>query len=310
MLEISGLAKSYGAVRALSDVNLSVARGQIMAVLGHNGAGKSTLLESIAGLLVPDAGHIRIDDIDIRQERSMISRLVGFAPQTTGIYPILTVRQNLNFFAELCGLSRRNRTVRAVELAERLDLLPLSDRRAHQLSGGEARRLHMACSLVHSPQLLLLDEPTVGADVMTRSRILRMVTEMATEGAAVLYTTHYLPEVEALDAHIAVLNQGRIVATGSQAELMREHAVRGVHFEIEGSLPCDLTIEINQVSENQYRTAEVADLSNLIRAFGSSADRIVSAEVLRSDLETLYLKLAGNSTDSLDHQTDTSDTMR
>jgi ABC-2 type transport system ATP-binding protein len=222
-LELVEVAKRYGARTALDGVTLAVPPGSVLALLGPNGAGKTTLTSIAAGLLAPDAGTARVDGVDLRRAGPGARRLVGLAPQEIGVYPTLTVAQNLCFFAELAGARPRAARRQANEVAGRLLLDHLLGRRAGELSGGEKRRLHTAIALVHRPPLVLLDEPTAGADVEARTAILRAVRALAAEGASVLYTTHYLPEVEELDAEVAVLRAGQVVATGTVADLVAAH---------------------------------------------------------------------------------------
>ena len=209
MLTVSDVVKRYGEHTALDGVSLSVAAGEVLGLLGPNGAGKSTLVSLVAGLRPPDRGGVWVDDVDVVATPSLAQVHVGFAPQEVGVYEVLTVRENLTFFAELVGLRRQARTRRVGEVASRLGLDGLLDRTAFELSGGERRRLHTAIAFLHRPALLLLDEPTVGADMETRASLLAMVREAADEGAAVVYSSHYLPEVEALDASVAILMRGR-----------------------------------------------------------------------------------------------------
>jgi ABC-2 type transport system ATP-binding protein len=189
VLNAIGIEKSYGEIKALRGASLHVEAGTIVSLLGRNGAGKSTLLSVIAGLTRPDVGSVSIDGLDVLANPAKASGLVGIAPQHTGIYPPLTVRENLEFFGELSGLKRVERRKRANDVAEQLGLSSLLDRKASNLSGGEARRLHTGCALVHRPKLLMLDEPTVGADVSTRVQLIEAVKTLADEGAAVVYTT-------------------------------------------------------------------------------------------------------------------------
>lgn len=212
-LELTGIVKAYGAQVALDGVDLTVPAGAIVALLGPNGAGKSTLISIAAGLLEPDAGTVR-------------RASVGVAPQEIGVYPALTVRENLRAFGELHGLGARAARARAEALLGPFVLRALAGRAAGRLSGGEQRRLHAAIALVARPRVVLLDEPTAGADAQTRDAILDAVRDLAAEGVAVLYTTHYLPEVESLDADVALLDGGRIVACGPIAELVARHAPR------------------------------------------------------------------------------------
>ncbi len=296
MLSVRGIEKSYGEIVALRGASVDVAAGSIVSLLGRNGAGKSTLLSIVAGLLKPDAGTVFIDDIDVLAQPKRLSGLVGIAPQNTGIYPPLTVRENLEFFGELAGLKRNDRRKRANDVAEQLGLGALLDRRASNLSGGEARRLHTGCALVHRPKLLMLDEPTVGADVTTRIQLIDAVKVLASEGAAVVYTTHYLPEVESLDADIVIIENGAVLAAGSKRDLMAQHALQGLQFEMISPLRDVVVDDLNatNVGENRYRVIGDVDLRWLVERLGTGASELVSVETLKPDLESVFLTITGS----------------
>ncbi|HUG83834.1 MAG TPA: ABC transporter ATP-binding protein, partial [Euzebya sp.] len=217
MLHVSGLTKRYGQTTVLNAVDLQVARGEIVGLIGPNGAGKTTLVSIVAGLVRPDEGTIAIGGVDPQRTPLRARRLIGLAPQDLGVYPTATVAENLHLFAGLAGLRRGEAKRHIAELAQVLGLAALLQQRVQTLSGGQKRRLHTAAALLHRPPLALLDEPTVGADVETRAMLLRVVRDLADEGTAVVYTTHYLHELEHLGATIAVLEQGRVVARGTQA---------------------------------------------------------------------------------------------
>lgn len=288
------LQKSYDEVQALRGVDLEVASGQIVSLLGRNGAGKTTMISIIAGLLVPDGGTAHINEVDALQSPDVAARFVGIAPQETGVYSILTVRQNLEFFGELNGLSKAAKKKRAAEVSEQLGLVELLDRQAQKLSGGETRRLHTACALVHTPSLLMLDEPTVGADVTTRAQLIDAVKDLADKGAAIVYTTHYLPEVETLGADVVIIDKGEILACGTQTELIAQHELRGVRFELDGDLPKSLQhLEPIEVALNTYRVLGDLSMSDLLGMLGSDCGRLVSVESLKPDLETVFLKVTG-----------------
>jgi ABC-2 type transport system ATP-binding protein len=254
-MRLSGIVKRYGERVALDGVDLEVAPGEICALLGPNGAGKSTLVSIAAGLVKPDSGSVHA------------SGRPGLAPQEIGIYPPLTVRENLWAFAAIHGVSRK----RAERLLEPFVLSALADRPAGRLSGGEQRRLHTAIALVHRPRVVLLDEPTAGADTQTRGAILDAVRTIAAEGTAVVYTTHYLPEVEELDASVALLEAGRIIAAGRVSELVAQHAS-----------------SVLEVTFTDGRT---------LRRPGSSLhgleEDVIRAEIIRPSLEAAYLALTG-----------------
>lgn len=224
-LALSGVVKSYGhTTRALDGVDLDAVAGRVLALLGPNGAGKSTLVSLAAGLTRPDAGSVRVLGQDPAASGARVRRQIGLAPQEIGVYPQLTVTTNLRAFAELHGCRPRAARERAAELLEPFALTELADRPAGRLSGGEQRRLHAAIALVNRPRLVILDEPTAGADPSTREHILQAVRDLAAAGTAVVYTTHYLPEVERLDADVALLEHGRVIARGSVDELVARHA--------------------------------------------------------------------------------------
>jgi ABC-2 type transport system ATP-binding protein len=304
VLVATGVAKSYGDVAALKGVDLAVDGGQIVALLGRNGAGKTTLLSVIAGLVAADGGTVEIDGIDALADLDATSRLVGIAPQETGIYPVLSVRENLEFFADLAGVPRSQRTARAESVAEQLGLADLLTRRGNQLSGGEARRLHTACALVHQPKLLMLDEPTVGADVATRQQLIESVKAMADDGAAVLYTTHYLPEVEALDADIVIIDDGLLQARGTRAELIADHHLGGLRFTVQGRVDdptlAPIIAELAPLSTGaadgdsfECRVGPEVDMPSLLARFGSQAERLLSVERDQPDLESVFLAVTG-----------------
>lgn len=302
MLRAAGLRKNYGDVAALRGFDLDVEPGQIVALLGRNGAGKSTALSIIAGLLEPDAGSVVVDGVDIAVDPSVTSRSVGIAPQETGIYRVLTVRENLEFFGDIAGQGRSARSARAEAVAARLGLTDLLDRRATALSGGEARRLHTACALVHEPKLLLLDEPTVGADVSTRNQLIESVRRLAADGAAVVYTTHYLPEVEALDADIVIIHDGVALARGTRAELVARHFEPGLDVTFADVV--DLTAvtalsprDPQSVGPTTWRLRGDLDLGGLSASLGSLAGAVVSVEASQPDLEAVFLAVTGTDLD-------------
>lgn len=223
-LEINGVEKSFGAKQVLRGVKLRLSAGRITALLAKNGAGKSTLVSLIAGRLLPDGGEIRFMHQTLttpasnRRQRALIGR-IGVAPQDTGVYPDSTAMDNLIFAGGCYGLRGKRLRESAAKALERLGLEKVAKTRARHLSGGQKRRLHTAMALVHEPDLILLDEPTVGSDPEARRYILDAVRDLASEGATLLYTSHYFPEIEALRADIAIMNGGRISVHGTYDEI-------------------------------------------------------------------------------------------
>lgn len=223
-MDVADLGVRYGATAALDGFDLQVRPGEIVGLVGHNGAGKSTFARVVAGLLSPDAGTVTVAGTTPLRARGT----VGLAPQELALYPSATARENLLLFAGLYGVPRRDAMPRIASLAEELALDDVLDRRVKDLSGGQQRRVQTATALVHRPRLLLLDEPTVGADPITRDAVLAAVRARAADGAAVVYTTHYLPELETLEATLAVADQGTVIARGDRSALLADVPGRAV----------------------------------------------------------------------------------
>ncbi|GAA2689495.1 ABC transporter ATP-binding protein [Actinoplanes palleronii] len=215
MLHAHGVTKRYGAIRALDGFTLDVAAGEITGLVGHNGAGKSTFAEILTGLVEPDAGTVLIGGRTPGAARGD----VGVAPQQIALYPAATAREHLRLFGGLAGLRRRDLAAASDEVIDDLRLGDFLDRRTGLLSGGQQRRVQAAIALLHRPGLLVMDEPTAGADPETRQSLLAVLRRRAADGCAVLYTTHYLPELAELGATIAVARQGRVIARGTGPEL-------------------------------------------------------------------------------------------
>ncbi|HEY3722552.1 MAG TPA: ABC transporter ATP-binding protein [Acidimicrobiia bacterium] len=300
-LEIEGLRKAYGSRTALDGVDLDVAPGEVLALLGPNGAGKTTLVSIVAGLRRADAGSVRVRGIDVARHPQAARHHIGLAPQETGVYLPLSVRDNLQLFAALAGLRGRTRRDRIDDVADALGLRDLLARRAAELSGGERRRLHTAIALVHRPALVLLDEPTTGADVRTRAEILDLVRDVAAQGSSVLYSTHYLHEVEQLDARVAVMDRGRVVARGGLAELVSRHGTTALELTFDGPIPASVCGDGAVVEGRALRipTDDPARTAGrLLPRLGPDAGSLRAIEVIRPDLESVFLAVTGRRYDT------------
>ena len=296
MLSVRDVHKAYGDISALRGASLDVAAGSIVSLLGRNGAGKSTLLSIIAGLVKADAGSVTVDGVDVLADPKSATGLVGIAPQRTGIYPPLSVRENLEFFGELSGLSRATRRARANSVAEQLGLASLLDRKAMKLSGGEARRLHTGCALMHRPKVLMLDEPTVGADVTTRVQLIEAVRQLAAEGAAIVYTTHYLPEVEALDASIVIIDDGKVLTSGSRADLIDAHRATGLDLHTVAPLTAELTHAFGALESSplHYRVTTDTSLPEVVSRLAAAGIGVESVQARKPDLESVFIAVTGS----------------
>ncbi|MBJ8344403.1 ATP-binding cassette domain-containing protein [Antrihabitans sp. YC2-6] len=217
---VEDLHVTYGGAWALDGVDIGVQTGMTLGVLGHNGAGKTTLIKVLTTLLRPTTGRVRVDGLDVVADATAVRRRIGVTGQYAGLDEFLTARENLELVGRLAGL-RAGARVRAGELIDRLGLHDLASRRIGELSGGSRRRVDLAASLVGSPSVLFLDEPTTGLDPLARTALWEVVDELTAVGTTVVLTTQYLEEADRLADHIVVLNQGRVAARGTPAELKR-----------------------------------------------------------------------------------------
>ncbi len=238
MLEVQRLHKSFGALVAVNDVSFDVAEGEIFGLLGPNGAGKTTAISMISGVLKPDSGRVLVDGRDIWLEPKKVKRSLGVVPQEIAVYEDLTARDNLDFWASLYGFSGRERTRRVNEALTRVGLSDRARDRVATFSGGMKRRLNMCMGLMHRPKLLLLDEPTVGIDPQARLNILDVIRNVASEGTAVLYTTHYMDEAEELCDRVGIIDHGSLLTVGTLAELS-QLAGEGEVIRLSGDFDAD-----------------------------------------------------------------------
>jgi ABC-2 type transport system ATP-binding protein len=275
LLEACDLVKRYGPVNALDGFSLRVAAGEIVGLVGHNGAGKTTFVEIVSSLIRPDSGTVTIDGKSPSAARGQ----VGVTPQHLGLYPSITVREHLQLFGRLAGLRRTALTAAIDDLAVALRLTEIMGRKTGVLSGGQQRRTQAATALIHRPPLLLLDEPTAGADLETRQAMLDVVKQRAGEGAAVVYTTHYLPELTELQASIAVIRNGKIIARGNYDELV-------------DGLPGEVRIILED--EEEIRVSTTNPTATLIDLLGRTERAISAVEVRNASLDDLYRSLAVN----------------
>ena len=268
---------STGSLVAVDGLSLSVTRGEVLGLLGPNGAGKSTTVGLAVGLLAPDAGRIRVDGHDPRMPAARAP--LGVAPQALALYDLLSGRENVRFFAQMYGLTGA-RLAERVEWA--LEFVGLTDRAADRVvgySGGMKRRLNLAAALVHDPQLILLDEPTVGVDPQSRNQIFDNILALKRLGRTLIYTTHYMEEAERLCDRVAVIDGGKLLALGTVTELIAAHGVRP-------------TLVVQTASgERRSETDDPLGELNRLAAEGT----VLSFHMERPTLEQVFLHLTGRS---------------
>ncbi len=222
LLEIRQLRKTYGSLVAVDGVSFAVQRGECLGLLGPNGAGKTTLLSMLAGLLTPDSGQVLIEGRALAGDTDPLKMKLGLVPQDLALYEDLSARDNLNFFGALYNLDRPTLRER---IADALGIVGLADRaedKVKTFSGGMKRRLNLAAALLHRPQLLLLDEPTVGVDPQSRNAIFDNIEAFRAQGKTILYTTHYMEEVERLCDRVVIIDHGKIVVDDTLARLKKQ----------------------------------------------------------------------------------------
>jgi ABC-2 type transport system ATP-binding protein len=227
MLELKNLSYRYPQAQAaaLADVSLEVPKGCVMGLLGPNGAGKTTLISHLSGALAVQSGQVLIDKEPLRHVRAKTPTRIAVAPQEHAFYPMLTVAENLTVFASAGGLSGTRKKQRIAACTQFAQLEQFSGVRAERLSGGLKRRLNLAIALLPEPELMLFDEPTVGVDPQSRAFILDAIKSLAQQGAAVIYASHYMEEIEAIADRVAILDHGRVLREGALDELLSKSAM-------------------------------------------------------------------------------------
>lgn len=219
-IEVQNLVKTFGKHEAVKGVSFTIGKGEIFGLLGPNGAGKSTIINMMCGYLTPTTGDTLIAGISISKEPRKVKRMLGVVPQEIALYRDLNAVENLEFFGEIYGLTRKERRERTGEV---LRFVGLYDRRKEPIqtfSGGMQRRINMAVAMIHRPAFLLMDEPTVGVDPQSRENIFETIEKLRDQGTTILYTTHYMEEAERLCKHIAIMDEGRIIAMGTLEQLL------------------------------------------------------------------------------------------
>ncbi len=222
IVSMEQVVKKYDSKLSVDHLTLTVEDGEIFGLLGPNGAGKSTTIHMLSGLLPPDSGEIRVSGRSVAKQPLEVKRNIGLVPQDLAIYEQLTARENVTFFARLYGLrgaELRERTEEALAFA---GLLEHSKEKACAMSGGMKRRLNIACAVMHRPKLVIMDEPTVGIDPQSRNHILEAVRALNRSGSTIIYTSHYMEEVEAISTRVGIMDHGRLIAIGNKEALIRQ----------------------------------------------------------------------------------------
>jgi ABC-2 type transport system ATP-binding protein len=266
IIEAKGLTKRFGKTQALDGLDLTAESGQVVALLGPNGAGKTTFIRAVATLLRPDSGDLRVAGYDVRRQAAAVRRNIGLAGQFAAIEPTMTGQENLQMIARLFGQSRKQAKAATAEVLSTLGLADAGGRLARTYSGGMRRRLDLGASLVGSPKLLLLDEPTTGLDPRSRIELWDAIRALVKQGTDVLLTTQYLDEADNLASHIVIIDHGRVVAAGTPPELKSRVGGRVIEVHV-------------REQEELGRVAQVLRLLNQGEVHIDEATRQVSVAV-------------------------------
>jgi ABC-2 type transport system ATP-binding protein len=303
VIEVSNLRKKFGDNEALKGISFRVSPGEIYGLLGPNGAGKSTTIGILCGLVKPDAGQARLNGIDISDRPVDARRVLGVVPQEVALYTEFSARDNLRFFGKLYGLSGADLNARIDRVLERVSLADRAKEPIENFSGGMLRRLNIAAGLVHDPKVVLMDEPTVGLDPQTRASILDLVRSIASAGAAVVYTTHYLDEAERLCDRLGIIDHGVILVEGTLQELREAAGAREI-IALRGEFKTDaVTRELQQHPEYELLKASEAELlltvpraeQHLagILAIAGALGSVREVAIRQPSLESLFIKMTG-----------------
>lgn len=303
-IEAKGLKKFYKDVKAVNGVDFTIQTGEIFSLLGPNGAGKTTIINLLTGLFPPNAGDAFIFGNSITKEPLKAKALMGVVPQDIALYEDLSARENLVFWGKLYGLRGKQLQNRVDEVLELIGLRDRQRQRISKYSGGMKRRVNIGIALLHLPKLVIMDEPTVGIDPQSRRHILDNVLELNKQGMTVLYTTHYMEEAQELSNHIAIMDQGKIVARGTHAELVQ---MVGEQDRVDLTLTQDggkvlagwkNLKGVSKVNQDGEQVTLLVDDSNavlpeLFKIANQNKARIASVSIHEPNLETVFLHLTG-----------------
>lgn len=299
-IEIASLGKAYSGKPALKEISFEVREGICFGLLGPNGAGKSTTMKILSGLLDPDRGNVRVLGRDIRKSEAQIREKVGYVPQSITLYEKLSAYDNLQFFGEMYGVRGGELKRRIADVLEQVGLSDRAKDAVSSFSGGMKRRVNIAAALLHRPRLIIMDEPTVGIDPQSRNHIFEMIRKLQQDGVTVLYSTHYMEEVETLCDDLAIIDHGEVIAQGGLNEVLDRFGTQAVYLELhhEDGVAPPAPVGFGQ-PEKQDKGWIVRTPSPLetIGAWASACKdrslKVKQLEIVRPSLETVFLSLTG-----------------
>jgi ABC-2 type transport system ATP-binding protein len=305
VVKMEQVTKSFGDITAVDRMSLDIEEGEIFGLLGPNGAGKSTAINMITGLLLFDKGSISVLGSDVKKEKMKTKGYIGIVPQEVAIYEELTTMENVKFFASLYGLRGKELEASAREALEFTGLSENANKFPKTFSGGMKRRLNIACAIAHKPKIIIMDEPTVGIDPQSRNHILQSVKKLNEQGSTIIYTSHYMEEVEEICTRIAIMDHGKVIALGTCKELEdlindRNIVLVTVMDLLSGIKEDDIKeipgVDSVEIQENTIKISsfrEVNNMDKIINYFISNGISIKSLESKMPDLEAVFLAMTG-----------------
>ena len=303
-IEVNNLKKSFGDFQAVQDASFKAHSGEVLSLLGPNGAGKSTTISMLSGLLAPTSGDASIMGHSVTKEPEAAKASLGMVPQDIALYPDLSARENLVFWGKMYGLRGAALKSRVDEVLEIIGLADRQKDHVGKFSGGMKRRVNIGAALLHKPDVVIMDEPTVGIDPQSRRHILDNVKELNQKGMTVLYTTHYMEEAAELSHHIAIMDKGKVIAYGTHDELIKmvgEQTRIDVTLNAEAEKVLDAwraTEGVAKIDALDGKVTALVDDSNRVlpRLFDAASQhgvRITSVDIQEPNLETVFLHLTG-----------------
>ncbi|WP_207007496.1 ATP-binding cassette domain-containing protein [Nocardioides aromaticivorans] len=314
MISATGLVKRYKDVEALAGLDLAVPEGKVLALLGPNGAGKTTAVRCLTTLLKPEAGSARVAGIDVIADPAAAKAKIGLSGQYAAVDEHLTASENLVMIGRLYHLGRQVARTRAQELLERFDLTEFANRPTKTYSGGQRRRLDLACALVAAPPVIVLDEPTTGLDVRSRQLMWDVIRELVSDGATLLLTTQYLEEADVLADDIVVIDHGREIAHGTADELKAQTGGQRIEVVLASSADTEAAVRVlNEVAVGEVQVSDggrelkaaageeaASDLRRVLEAFERDAVKVLDVGLRRPTLDDVFLSLTGHESTEAD----------
>ncbi|MBK7711764.1 MAG: ABC transporter ATP-binding protein [Bacteroidales bacterium] len=304
MIEVRAVSKSFGNIKALENVSFDIEKGEIFGILGPNGAGKSTIVNILNTLVKPDMGDVIIDGFNIRNDDDSIKLIMGVVPQEIALYEELSAYENMMFWGGLYNITKPELKKNINKTLEIVDLAGRKDDRIKTFSGGMKRRINIACSMLHNPKILVLDEPTAGVDPQNRNHIFEVIERLNYEGITIIYTTHYMEEAERFCDKISIIDVGHIIAQGTLKELRQISNVKDLltiklaaaESEIISRITSENPLFRYESASNSIKVEctnigkDTSVIINQIQNAGAVIERIYTQG---TNLESIYLKLTG-----------------